>query len=74
MIVSTVMPGYAGIGRPNLYPEVPMTTSAFLLVILAIGVVYLVLFNRMEKRQDGRDPRGENPIRRWLTGKRDDEE
>lgn len=50
-----------------------MTTSAFLIVILAIGVLYLVLFNRMEKRQDRRDPRGENPIRRWLTGKRDDE-
>lgn len=51
-----------------------MTTSAFLIVILAIGVLYLVLFNRMEKRQDRRDPHGENPIRRWFTGKHDDED
>ncbi|WP_169432900.1 hypothetical protein [Desulfocurvibacter africanus] len=51
-----------------------MSTTVFLLVILAIGVLYLIFFNRMEERRDRRAPREENPIRRWLTGKRDDED
>ncbi|EGJ48425.1 hypothetical protein V6C53_12465 [Desulfocurvibacter africanus] len=51
-----------------------MSTTMFLLVILAIGVLYLIFFNRMEERRDRRAPREENPIRRWLTGKRDDED
>lgn len=50
-----------------------MSTTAFLLVILAIGVLYLILFKRMEDRHDRRRPGRENPIRRWFTGKRDDE-
>jgi len=51
-----------------------MSTNVFLIVILAIGVMFLILFWRMEKRQDEREPGRENPIRRWLTGKRDDED
>ncbi len=51
-----------------------MSTTMFLLVILAIGVLYLVFFNRMEVRRDRRKPREENPVRRWLTGKHDDED
>ncbi len=74
IIVTNPAPGYDRDSHSTLYPGPVMTTSAFLIVILAIGVLYLILFNRMEKRQDRRDPRGENPIRRWFTGKHDDED
>lgn len=59
---------------PHPHKEAAMSTTVFLLVLLAIGVFYLILFKRMEERRDRRKPREENPIRRWLTGKRDDED
>lgn len=43
-----------------------MSMPLFLRVLLAIGVLYLILFSRMEERRDRREPREENPVRRWL--------
>lgn len=52
-----------------------MSTKAFILVIAAIGVLYMVLFARMKKRRDQRRRSGErNPIQDWLKGGDDKDE
>lgn len=50
-----------------------MSTSAFILVIAAIGFVFTLLFRRMRERHDRRHPEERhgpqrNPIDSWLTG------
>ena len=51
-----------------------MSTTTFILVIVAIGVLYGVLFSRMGRRWKQRHPgEGGNPIAWWLRG-RDDED
>ena len=50
-----------------------MSTKAFILVVAAIGVLYMVLFKRMQDRRDrDRRPGERNPIRDWLKGGDDD--
>jgi hypothetical protein len=52
-----------------------MTDSAFILIILALGVAYFILFHRMKRRSSDRHPGRKNPIEFWLRGKsKDDEE
>mgnify|MGYP000965385956 CR=1 FL=1 len=51
-----------------------MSTKAFILVIVAIGVLYMVYFRRMQNRRDRKRRPGErNPSRDWLKGGDDDE-
>jgi preprotein translocase subunit YajC len=51
-----------------------MSTSAFFLVIIAIGVLYMVFFKRMSNRREQRRKPGErNPIQDWLKGGDDEE-
>jgi len=51
-----------------------MSTAAFILVIAAIGVLYMVFFKRMQDRSGRRRRPGErNPIRDWLRGGDDDQ-
>ncbi|MEW5772310.1 MAG: hypothetical protein AB1916_02185 [Thermodesulfobacteriota bacterium] len=46
-----------------------MSTTAFILVIAAIGVLYMVYFKRMQDRRDRKRRPGErNPVRDWLRG------
>ena len=52
-----------------------MSTKVFILVVVAICILYAVLFRRMQDRHDRRRRPGEgNPIRYWLKGKDDDED
>ena len=51
-----------------------MSTKAFILVVVAIGVLYMILFKRMQDRREQRRRPGErNPIRDWLKGGDDEE-
>lgn len=47
-----------------------MSDLAFILAVLAIGVGYFIIFERMKRNWRDRHP-GEkgNPIQRWLTGR-----
>jgi hypothetical protein len=51
-----------------------MTDSAFLLIILALGVLYFILFQGMKRRHSDRHPHKKNPIRFWLRGKSEDDD
>ncbi len=52
-----------------------MSTTTFILVIVAIGVLYGVFFGRMGRRWDERHPGDRrNPITRWLRGRYDDDD
>lgn len=52
-----------------------MSTTAFILVVAAIGVLYMVFFKRMQDRSERRRRPGKrNPVRDWLKGGDDDEE
>jgi len=46
-----------------------MSTTAFILVLAGIGVVYLILFHRMRKRYEKRHPGEKNPLDYWFKGK-----
>jgi len=51
-----------------------MSTTAFILVVAAIGVLYMIFFKRMQDRSERRRKPGErNPVRYWLKGKDDTE-
>jgi hypothetical protein len=51
-----------------------MSTKVFILVVVAIGVLYMVYFRRMQDRRDkNRRPGERNPIRDWLRGGDDKE-
>jgi hypothetical protein len=49
-----------------------MSTSFFILVIAAIGALYMVFFRRMKNRAESRRRGGENPVKYWLKGDEDD--
>jgi hypothetical protein len=51
-----------------------MTDAAFILVIVALGGLYFVLFRGMKNRFSDRHPHRKNPIRFWLRGKSEDDE
>lgn len=52
-----------------------MSTKAFILVVAAIGILYMILFARMKKRREERRRPGErNPIQDWLKGGDDEDE
>lgn len=52
-----------------------MSNGLFLLVMIAIGFVFLIYFNRRARNYDKRHPGRDNPIDRWMTGKgRDDDD
>jgi hypothetical protein len=49
-----------------------MRTSLFILVVAAIGVVYMAYFKRLKDRAASRRRKGEeNPVRYWLKGQDD---
>lgn len=48
-----------------------MSDSMFLLVLIALGFVFLIYFNRRSKNYRDRHPGRDNPVDRWLTGKDD---
>lgn len=51
-----------------------MSTEVFILVVVAIGVLYTVYFRRMQDRSDKKRRPGErNPVRDWLRGGDDKE-
>ncbi len=51
-----------------------MSNKVFFLVIIAIGVLYMLYFKRMQDRRGHKRRPGErNPIRDWLKGGDDDE-
>ena len=46
-----------------------MSTKVFILVVAAIGVLYMVFFRRMQDRRDrNRRPGERAPVRDWLKG------
>lgn len=50
-----------------------MSATFFILIIAAIGVLYMVYFRRMKNRADSRRRGGEeNPVKYWLKGEEDD--
>lgn len=52
-----------------------MRTTLFILVVVAIGVFYGVLFGRMKLRWGERHPGDKrNPITWWLRGRYDDDD
>jgi len=52
-----------------------MRTSTFILVVVAIGVLYGVLFSRMGRRWRDRHPGDKrNPFTWWLRGRYDDDD
>ncbi|MGD9608178.1 MAG: nucleoside transporter [Desulfovibrionaceae bacterium] len=48
-----------------------MSDSWFLLVLVALGFVMLLYFNRRAKNYRDRHPGRDNPVNRWLTGEDD---
>lgn len=51
-----------------------MSNGVFLLVLIALGFVFLIYFNRRAKNYQERHPGEKNPIDKWLTGKDDDKD
>ncbi|MHC1789798.1 nucleoside transporter [Solidesulfovibrio sp.] len=49
-----------------------MSNGVFLLVLIALGFVFLIYFNRRARNYRDRHPGEKNPIDRWMTGKDDD--
>jgi hypothetical protein len=48
-----------------------MSNSVFLLVVIALGFVILMYFNRRAKNYRNRHPGRDNPIVHWMTGRDD---
>jgi hypothetical protein len=51
-----------------------MTDTAFILVIVVLGVLYFILFRGMRNRYSDRHPHRKNPIQFWLRGKSKDDD
>ncbi|MYL82056.1 nucleoside transporter [Desulfovibrio aerotolerans] len=51
-----------------------MSNGVFLLVLIALGFVFLIYFNRRAKNYQERHPGEKNPIDTWLTGKDDNKD
>jgi len=50
-----------------------VSTTLFILVVAAIGVLYMAYFRRMKDRAESRRRGGEeNPVKYWLKGDEDD--
>ena len=46
-----------------------MRTSIFLLVVMGVGFLLTLYFDRMRERYGRRHPRRDNPVLSWLTGR-----
>ena len=51
-----------------------MSNGAFLFVLIALGFVFLIYFNRRARNFKDRHPGEKNPIDQWMTGKDDDKD
>lgn len=49
-----------------------MSNGVFLLVLIALGFVFLIYFNRRAKSYKDRHPGEKNPYDQWMTGKDED--
>ncbi len=51
-----------------------MSNGIFLLVLVALGFVFLIYFNRRAKNYEERHKGEPNPIKEWLQGEDDKED
>lgn len=51
-----------------------MSNGVFLLVLIALGFVFLIYFNRRAKNFKDSHPGEENPLDQWMTGKDEDKD